>query len=207
MTETFSPETETFDPGKGNQRALNGAIRWFSVIAWVVGAAGCALLLWSASVPGGAVFSAVLLALLLGFGAFLLLGVVGILLLVQRRFRWSIVALPAVLLATVLITQTDWPQQAHWQFIRADLERAESSGQCPDRVGLVAVHGCRELSGGHTGYDLNGGFLDAVAIAHLGTRAEAEAVAPPSVPMAEAEGAWLLGDDLGDGWWTVHQPF
>lgn len=196
-----APPRPAPSPGRRRAAGILGVVA--SVGAIAVGAVSLPLLLVNGFTPGGAAIGLVLLALVVGAAGalpvicFVIAGVL------ERRWRWPVVGISAagawVALALAAGSQpvADW----HWQLMRPDLEAAEASGECPDKAGLIGVHGCVDLRIAGRAYDFGGGFFGAELVVHLADDELAELrAAPPGIGI-------FVNHELGDGWYRVTEAW
>lgn len=156
--------------------------------------------------PGGMDFGLAMIGLfiaLLGLVPLLALGIVGI---VERRWRRPLAAgiVVAVVAVGMLIAGAQPLRDWHWQWMRGDLEAAEAAGECPARAGISVVLRCAGGPDGMRLYYFGGGFLNTnfVAKPTPEQRAALEAQ-PPGAPHEPFDEYWHVLEDLGDGWYLV----
>lgn len=79
--------------------------------------------------------------------------------LMSRRLIRAAWTVPIIAAICAIVVASNVAFDAHWNWIRSDMERASASEVCPSRVGLAFVHDCTKI-GGYPAYDLGSGFLD-----------------------------------------------
>ncbi|MDU0477931.1 hypothetical protein QVA66_01610 [Staphylococcus chromogenes] len=119
----------------------------------------CLLIIYGTSIPGGGTMGLSFAVVALFFPLVALYLWTFVASVLHKRLYAAVWILPAVFAVTAIIVATGLVKDAHWHWIQHDLENAIVADECPERVGIAAVHDCTRF-GADPAYDLGSGFLD-----------------------------------------------
>lgn len=172
--------------------------RWLTVPTTVLALVATVIIAWAGAHPTGNVIAGVLGLVIAGLAGLAWLWIV-ILAAVRRRFAWSIIVVPVLVLGAVVAVVSGAAERAGFELAKPVMAQAVANGTCPQVAGVLPISSCHNLGDSGRAFMVGGaGFLNQAGWVYFSDDSEVPGLGGAAEP---GEDGFLSLEPRGDGWY------